>query len=128
MLPSVNTTLTLLLPPAALLHCSDVSDTHALCSHPVTPTRASALDPCVQKLSPTTLIMVADAPRMFTSSPLTPSRPPPLTTALSYDTAVLMLITCSPTVNLTRRVFVTPAGVLHITLLSEVHSLVSPDV
>ena len=107
MLPSVRIALTLICCPAALLHCSDVSDTHKLSSHPVTPTRASALAPSVQKLSPTTVIKVADAPRILSflavadsirismclpdSSPT--SRPPaPLTIALSYDTAMLMLI------------------------------------
>lgn len=111
MLPSVRTALTLICCPAALLHCSDVSDTHELSSHPVPPTRASALAPSVQKLSPTTVIKVADAPRIFTltasppvaacaripvrllpASPPTARPPAPLTIALSYDTAMLMLI------------------------------------
>ena len=49
--PSV--TATLVLPPLPMppLHCTLVSDTHALISHPVTPPRPRAVAPCFEKLS-----------------------------------------------------------------------------
>ena len=68
-LPSVSVTRTLPPVPTALVHANDVSDTHALASHPVTPTRVLGLAPSVQKLSPITLISVADVPLMFAPSP-----------------------------------------------------------
>ena len=120
-LPSVTVTLQLLPVPTAALHRMAVSDIHALSSHPVDPTRPIGLAPPVQKLSPIMLIRVPDAPCTFTPPPvctssstsvfvfphskqelerlkpatLSPSLPraAPLTTALSYDTALLMLIT-----------------------------------
>jgi hypothetical protein len=114
-LPNVSVIRTLPPVPTALLHDNDVSDTNALASHPVNPTRALGLAPSVQKLSPITLIIVADEPQMFALSPSPPPscsslrcpsslpssrspspQPAPLTTALSYDIAMLLLITFDP--------------------------------
>jgi hypothetical protein len=67
--PSVSVTRTLPPVPTALLHSNDVSDAHALASHPVTPTRVPGLVPPIQKWSPITLISVADATCMFAPSP-----------------------------------------------------------
>ena len=142
--PSVTATLVLPPRPIPPLHCTVVSDIHALISHPVIPTRPPALAPSVQKLSPTIRITIHDAPRMFTpssppasvapaSSPASPSctppsRPAPLTTALSYDTIMLVLITCPSAVIVTCNVLNTPAGVRHATLLSDAHPVDSPAV
>jgi hypothetical protein len=41
---------------------------------------------------------------------------------------MLLLITCAPSVSVTRSVFITPAGVLHMTLLSDIHPVDSVDV
>ena len=153
--PSVTVTLVLIALPTPVLHCSVVSDTHELISHPVTPTRPSGLAPVIQKLSPTTLIIVdlalpafvpstsSNAPSDPPSSPASSRTPPrlptiapsddscrlaPRTSALSYDTPMLMLPACPPAVNATRNVLNTPPGVLHITLLSDTHDVPSHDV
>jgi hypothetical protein len=44
------------------------------------------------------------------------------TAGLAYDTAMLMLINCFPRVSAIRSVLDTPAGVLHMTLLSDTHA------
>ena len=67
--PSVSVIRTQPPVPIALLHSNDVSDAHALASHPVTPTRAPGLVPPIQKWSPITLISVTDATCMFAPSP-----------------------------------------------------------
>jgi hypothetical protein len=41
---------------------------------------------------------------------------------------MLLLITCTPSVSVTRSVFNTPAGVLHMTLLPDIHPVDSVDV
>ena len=123
--PVVSITRRVLEPPRPAMHLTDVSDSHSVPSQPVCPSRPIA----------ETTISPMPAPSIVTDvDPVPPllDRDSTLTLASSTEIPMLPVPARSPTVIVTRRVPAPPRPTMHLTDVSDAHSVpsqpVSPDI
>ena len=125
MLPvlSPDVMLTRLVPPAPCpaMHLTDVSDSHSVPSHPVWPDRAIPVKPARPRFEPCTVTGADPVPCMFPRDII-------LTEPGLTENASDMLPTRSPAVIATRRVPGLPTPTMHLTDVSDSHSVPSHPV
>jgi len=125
MLPdrSPDVTVTRLVPPdpCPVRHLTDVSDSHSVPSHPVCPECAMAVNATSPRLDPCTVTDADPVPALF-------SRRITLIDPKSTENVCDRLPDRSPTVNTDRRVPRAPWLTMHLTDVSDSHSVASHPV
>ena len=121
--PAVTATRNVPCTPLATLHTVDVSDCQSLAWHAVTPTRWESVERYVPKSAPTTVTLIEPVDGTlnmdFGRAALSPS------TGTLKDKASVTEPTRTPAVTATRDVPCTPLAILHLTCVSDSHSLLS---
>jgi len=107
--------------PCPTRHRTDVSDSHSVPSHPVCPTRPSAVNATSPRLDPCTVTDADPVPAWF-------KRRAKLTLLASIEYPSDMLPKRSPAVTVVRRVPPAPCPTRHRTDVSESHSVPSHPV
>ena len=123
--PVVSITRRVLMPPRPAMHLTDVSDAHSVPSQPVYPSRPFAVTTISPMPPPCTVTDVDPVPPLL-------DRDNTLTLASSTDIPMLPVPVRSPAVIVNRRVPAPPRPTMHLTDVSDSHSVpsqpVSPDI
>ena len=104
--------------PPDPMHATDVSDTHSLASHPDTPIRPPAVYPADPSPPPLTVTDTLPVLTRFVRIPTDADGP-------SYDITSVPLPTSPPAVTISRTVPPAPCAPMHLTDVSDTHSLAS---